>query len=358
MINDINNIKYKNLKYYNVEKVEKYQTNFKYIKQLENGNYISWGNDNKMYLFQKYCEIKFINTFKNYKGSIMNVTELNYNNFQKEESYLLIWTNNKTKPFYITVDWEKLDYKKSDEHEVYPKINLYKPKCYQIENNNYIFLFNNGNTFTHGIYKNSLKIENFIVLTSNRIIPGGEDKLVFYNIKEKRKEKEITDYSFVTNPNGLTVMTKEIGNIKKNIIICNCVQYFKEQKNGLLILQQSKENNNIKKFFYETLNFKPYCICPLQNKQVFNINDNDAFLVGGFDLEDGEGKIKLFEVIYDDEKDESKIHYIKNIIISKDCEGIKSSVSCIIQSKKDSRLLINCYNGELFELIFKKTDNS
>ena len=281
----------------------------------------------------------------------MNVTELNCNNSLKEESLLLIWVNNKRRPFFIIVDWEKLDYKELKEHD-----NSHKPKCYQIERDNYIYLFNNGNTFSHGIYKNSLKVENSIVLTSNRSIPGGEDKLVFYNIKEKRKEKEITGYSFVTNPNGLTVMTKENVNIKKNIIICNCVQYFKEQKNGLLILEQSKENNNIKEFFYPTLNFKPYCICPLQNKLVFNIYDNDAFLVGGFDLEDGEGKIKLFIVKYDDKED--KIHYIKNIIISRDCEGIKSTVICINQSKKDGRLFINCSNGELFEIIFKKTENS
>ena len=351
MTKNMNDIKYNNLKYYYVEKVEKYETNFKYIKQLENGNYVCWGNNNKMGFFIRYHEIKFINKFKNYKGSIVNVTELNCNNSLKEESLLLIWVNNKRRPFFIIVDWEKLDYKELKEHD-----NSHKPKCYQIERDNYIYLFNNGNTFSHGIYKNSLKVENSIVLTSNRSIPGGEDKLVFYNIKEKRKEKEITGYSFVTNPNGLTVMTKENGNIKKNIIICNCVQYFKEQKNGLLILEQSKENNSIKEFFYPTLNFKPYCICPLQNKLVFNIYDNDAFLVGGFDLEDGEGKIKLFIVKYDDKED--KIHYIKNIIISRDCEGIKSTVICINQSKKDGRLFINCSNGELFEIIFKKTENS
>ena len=48
--------------------------------------------------------------------------------------------------------------------------------------------------------------DKIIALTSNSILPLGEDKLVFYNIEQRKEEKQTIKGSFVHNTNGLALV--------------------------------------------------------------------------------------------------------------------------------------------------------
>ena len=51
--------------------------------------------------------------------------------------------------------------------------------------------------------------ENLIALTSNKILPRGEDKLVIFNLENPEILKEIKDKSFIASSNGLAILIPE-----------------------------------------------------------------------------------------------------------------------------------------------------
>ena len=355
MINEINKECYKDIKYKNIYEIIGINTlNSNYIIGLKNDFYLSWGNDeNKIYIYDEHFnKKKIIKRFKRFIDSITNIFEINYKDKSKEESYIIICSN--INWFLFKINLKEFKYYKISE---FYQIQIFK--FYKIEGNNKLYTFNNGGTCSIGEYKNSLKVNNdIIVLTSNSLIKEGKDKLIFYNKKRKEITNKIEGYSFSLNQNSLALMYNSKTN--NEVLICVCTKYLQHQKNGLFIIPQLKNNQMKKVNFYNTGNFKPYCICPLtindnQKENMFNNEDiiikyTDYFLVGGFDLENGKGKIRLYQLIYSNILSDIEIEFKEDIVIKGD-EGIiefESTVNCIIQSKNNGNILSLCYNGDLY----------
>ena len=237
----------------------------------------------------------------------------------------------------------------------------------------YIDLFINKtvkqNKVSDEVFIGSIRItENILALTSNSIIPGGNDKLLFYNIKSKKLSNIIEGYSFVVSPNGLSLIEKEKN--KNKILLCACKQYKSEQKNGILIINaELADNMAIRDPFFKTENFEVNCFCPImivdnKNKNYNNINideeykknieikNTEYFLVGGFDQEKGEGKIKLYKLIFSEKIIDTTIKYIQDIDIEEDdkFEGFNGPINCMIQSKITGNIIVSCYNEKIYML--------
>ena len=64
---------------------------------------------------------------------------------------------------------------------------------------------------TEESFKSGIKLnENIVALTSNSVIPEGNDKLIFYNVNKKNLIEGLRGYSFITSEYGLALMQKKI----------------------------------------------------------------------------------------------------------------------------------------------------
>ena len=167
-------------------------------------------------------------------------------------------------------------------------------------------------------YKGLINIDkkgDLIALTSNEIIPEGENILLIYDISDKYSMKmkaKIPGYSFNIEANGLSMIyldnKKEEGNeVEEEYLICACKKYYDWQKNGILLVDI---NNNFKDSFFDTEEFEVYCFYSITEKKEkingYEIIGTGFFLAGGFDQTLGEGKIKLFMLIEDKNTKEKK----------------------------------------------------
>jgi hypothetical protein len=211
-------------------------------------------------------------------------------------------------------------------------------------------------------YRGAIKIsDNIIALSSNKVLVDGKDTLGFYNIQnlskggkgykkssiEEGKVNEIKGYSFIASVNGLFLMSRKKEEQENKILFCACKKYFEEQKNGILLVDVLDDKNQKILFLYETYNFEVYCFCPIfldvkdKNKKI----QTDYFLVGGFDINRREGRLKLFRAIYDEKNVFSNIEYLQDIEI-----GFEGAVSSIIQSQNYGNILVTCYDGNIYLL--------
>jgi hypothetical protein len=142
---------------------------------------------------------------------------------------------------------------------------------------------------------------------------------------------------------------------ENKVLLCACKKYSQEGKNGILLINTSNlENEKIYTYFSDTKNFEVYCFCPIllfnYEKMIddkYNYIDTDYFLVGGFDSEKGIGGIKLYKIIFDNEKYENKIEFIQDL---DDFKEFKYPVNCIIQDKKSlyQNILVTCLDGNIY----------
>ena len=247
---------------------------------------------------------------------------------------------------------------------------------------------------------------NLIALTSNANLPRGKDKLVIYNFENSNK-KEIQNFSFTISSNGLAVLIPETINnsneFDERYLICACKKYSNDQKNGILFINASNNEFNYK--FEETGDFEVYCFCQIlerkssnSNTTINNIDEETTptnfFLVGGFDQTRGEGLIKLYKLIDNENTKQKKIKFLQDIEFKKyaepekeveeieekqektdntdttdmddtllsntpnQCqksillenesfEGFNGAISSIIQSTSTLNILVSCYDGKI-----------
>ena len=117
--------------------------------------------------------------------------------------------------------------------------------------------------------KSMIKINDLLLIKSNKIVSKGKDTLIFYNLK-LRKEMDIKlngDFSFVYTANGLTIMPMERERkdnaeiYQYKVLLCACKKYLKSQKNGILVVNiKDKDTKKIEmsSYFYPTFNFEVY----------------------------------------------------------------------------------------------------
>jgi hypothetical protein len=194
------------------------------------------------------------------------------------------------------------------------------------------------------------------------------EKMAYCSLIQKNKSpssNEKNNKSFVSSVNNLMLMPREETKSVFKILICACKRYIEGQENGILLVNpQLGDNKDIIEPFYETHEFEVYCFCQIlivenKNDNLNNINeiyrkkisitDTDYFLVGGFDLEKREGKIKLYKIIYGNKAWDTKIEFIQDIEFKDDDKlDFDGPISCIIQSKISGHIIVTFYNGKVY----------
>ena len=360
--------------------IERNQNSAEIIYETQNGNYICVFNNNSLIILDnKFCKIIQIKDLNDCAFNICEKNCLNKKTIDKDKIELLCCTNQDLT--LLSVDLNNINYNIKT-FEIQNRTNLI---CIEMRENNYVIsgiggtyyypgLFNKDNEvnqtiITEKTYRSGIKInDNIIALASNGLLPRGENKLIFYNIKSKKISREIEGYSITITSNCLALMPREETNSKNKILLCACKKYKENEKNGILLVNpQLQDNRRVKNEFYDTGDFEVYCFCPIllienKNKYFDNIDekyrknikieDSEYFLAGGFDTEKREGLIKLYKVIYSKEAFETRIQYIQDIYIdivdNQKNEYFDGPISCIFQSKITGNILVSCYNGIVY----------
>ena len=326
-----------------------------YIIELSNGNQISGGIDNHLILYDSnhYEKMKI----KGFKGRVFKAEEKKNSDSKGKDDIKLYCIENKE---FDIVNLDKHYQTTIKQYQIEEKtLNNF----IEIKENDFVITGNRGSSYysdlfnkekksefkiTEKTYYGGIKIDDKIVaITSNDIIPDGENKLLLFNTDNK-KIYPINDYSFVASVNGLALMPKEDIKCNYRVLLCACKKYKKEQKNGILLVNPKlNHDQEMEKFFYETDDFEVYCFCPISDNKM---KDTDYFFVGGFDPLKKEGAIKLFKIIYGATAKGTKIEFKQDIIFeyNEKFEGFGGPISSIIQSKATGNVLVTCYDGNVY----------
>ena len=355
--------------------IKKNQSQF---KKLSNNYYISGGKEElSLYdsLYQFKTKIKLHQDFPSCT-SFYYIYEINCDNSQIKIAILC-----KSKYYVVNLN---LDNFESDCKDFTTDLAIQSMFSIPETENQYIITGNTGiynitNDFNSQISRcksiekspfiGGINIDkNTLALTSNSIIPNGEDKLILYNNSTNTIKKEISGHSFRISSNCLSLIENEKDGKKTKILLCACKKYSKGQKNGILLVDLSKlnENEKINELFYETGPFEVDCFCPISIVENSNsireeitlkgnitIEKTDFFFVGGFDEDKREGMIKLYKVSYNNDKID--IEYIQDIINNNSSdsngntfEGFGRSITSIIQSNIIGNILVTSMDGNVY----------
>ena len=347
------------------------------IIELSNHCFISIGSEGSIFIFNEKLEIceQFNEVLKDFKSYIYSTLEIKNNKIKNDkETHIIGCCNKELTMFHF--NFEKQTYKK----EIYEFPEMTCINCVQMSDYNFVLTGQNCTTYFTNLffeknkevfhtdivkertYRGAIKIsDNIIALSSNKVLVDGKDTLGFYNIQklikggkgyknsslEEGKVNEINGYSFIASINGLFLMSEKKEEQQNKILFCACKKYFEDQKNGILLVDVLDDKNQKILKLYETYNFEVYCFCPIfldvkdKNKKI----QSDFFLVGGFDIDRREGRLKLFKGIYDEKNVFSNIEYLQDIEI-----GFEGAVSSIIQSQNYGNIIVTCYDGNIYVL--------
>ena len=250
--------------------------------------------------------------------------------------------------------------------------------CFQMGEANDIYVLGGekgiwqlGKMSLEDAYMGGIKInDNIIALTSNRILPNGENKIIFYDINKAKflektgiiKEIKNEIYSFTISTNSLAKMKMyklnedemhKLNECDREYLLCGCKKYNSKQSNGILLIELKSNNEFNEVDFKDTEDFEVYCFCPIS--MTLKNSDNHVelyptnyFFVGGFEESKKRGAIKLFRLKENDNK--TKIEFLQDIIFEQNNEyKFDMNVSCIIQSKFTGEILVTCWNGNIYK---------
>ena len=182
--------------------------------------------------------------------------------------------------------------------------------------------------------KESLNLENneiqidenlYALLTQDRAL------IIRLNTEKTSKIVKIVGYSLEIKNNKLYMIKKSYKN-NDRVLLCCCKNQIKE-KNGILFIEIDKKDTET--FNYNITDFKVECMCLLNisddittknsiNNERNNINDFSKkyyfLLIGGFDTKENEQKVKLFQILTDENyykgKDQMEDENIEGIRLS------------------------------------------
>ena len=197
--------------------------------------------------------------------------------------------------------------------------------------------------------------DDIAAFTSNKSSSKGHDKIIFYNNKPKRVFNSIEGYSFNKSQNNSIL-------INENILLCACTKYVDNQENGILLIKLKYNEEAMPVFFKSTGNLEVSCLCPIvkpNNNIIFDYNKKSSstnyFLVSGYDNIKKEVLIKLYEILFKDDLKNTQIIYKCDIEINNKKEKIEKPISCMIQYKKTSNIIITCLDGKVY--LFNNINN-
>ena len=347
-------------------KKETYKFNSDLIKEIYSDVYFLADNEkNLVKIVNKDWKDK-IENLKDFNDKIINIYDITLIDNNKEDLIsIIIFGYNGIYLANINIDKNETDIKKLFIHK-YDSLNIKEANIY-IKNYKISYkektsdlydLFTNSNSkediliYDKNFFNEIIKInENIIVLTSNTNLPNGDDLIIFYDLKEKETKHIINNYSFVMGRNGLLLLTNDYSENKNKFLLCACKKYSTHQKNGILLIKpEFKDNEEIKKYFYETTNFEVYCLCPILNIVTDKkILVNNYFFVGGFDTKNREGKIRLYRINYEEEDYKNKIEHLQDIVFQDEEINFKGAIISLIQSKTTGSIIASCYDGFIHE---------
>lgn len=376
---------YQILKYEStIEKHDKKNESIEFIKEMNNGIIITGGIEDKFSIYDKnFKYIKDINFTipgdnndsyrRKFKKYSQNIEETLYSKKNKKSNRITLFDCSKfaLMSYSLTI---------SDDVQS-PEIKITKPEqislpctgIIEIENilnkNEYIAFGEKGIfhfddwPFSLGInswptlnhynknkraYRSGVRINsNYIALSSNKILPNGDNILALYDIKEKKIIKEIKG-SFSIRTNALCLFNIEEENKKnKDILLCACKKYNSDGKNGIMAVDIQDKEKDISNKFFDFDNFEVNCFCQIGKSQNFEMDKTNYFFAGGFDINKRLGIIKLLKLIYD--RNGINITVIQDIFIeeNENLEGFNGTINNIIQTQ-NGKILVSCWNGKVY----------
>ena len=299
-----------------------------YIKELSDGTFISGGKDERVVFYKNFKKNGEI------KKNSLGVFDI------KGDNQVVIFSENNLymRPYDTTSNETEMKFKEN----LINIIILYAKTTIACTEKGIYILTDLVNKIVQShkdiIYQKkyigAIKVnDKLAIFNSNSILVNGEDKIISYNINNKKIIDCCSGYSFTISRNNMSIMN--IPNIYDNLennklLFVACKKYTNRQKNGILLMILEIKNSNIikiyKKFYYNR-NYEVYCFCPIftiKNKYILDDRNKDIireetkyFLVGGFDLNKREGLIKLYRVIFNKDYKMIKIDFIVDVDIDK-----------------------------------------
>ena len=343
-----------------------------FIFQLSDDTLVSGGKDNTLVIYTERLKKKIEMNLEQFPYSISEKISDNENTVEIilccEKNFILIKINTEDNSYNIETfllpdiysfyccELTKGNYIVSGESTAINIINIFD----ETKERKIIEEFVQNETYFSGIKIN----KNIVALISNRVIPNGVDKLIFYNLKSKKTSDEIKGFSFNYSFTSLSLISINKNGLHYNILLCACKRYYPKQKNGILLVNlQLIDREEVESSFCPTNSFEVYCFCQIlnfkRNNNENNLNDSqyeveyeetNYFFVGGFDEEMREGKIKLYKVLYGEKASLIKIKYLQEIEFdeNKDFDRFESPISSIIQSKINGKIVVSCWDGNVY----------
>ena len=377
--------------YYEITTLEKilfkHKKEAEFIVETSNHYFISFGMDNVIFIYNS--NFKKVDEIEIHSNTPYNIN----NNLQLSKNDIIICS-------IKGVDLIK--YNLADSKYSAEKLkNDPSTFFFKINNNNYIFATKNDliilKSLNQQTDRKNLALAGGIQLgekdaafTSNSNLPEGQDKIYFYysNKGEISNGGIEEEYSFTISNHSMELMPNKKG--VKTFLLCACKKYKKSQKNGILVINLGKDNE-YKREFYNSEDFEIFCFCPLYTIIENNSKGNNHkkmktptystnyFLVGGFEVDKKRGAIKLFKLNIedkddnkdyklDDKKDKLIIEFVQDIEFENktikrfknrdnskksdyefyDFTGFERNISCITQSQETGKLLITCWDGNVY----------
>ena len=377
--------------YYEITTLEKilfkHKKEAEFIIETSNHYFISFGMDNVIFIYNS--NFKKVDEIEIHSNTPYNIN----NNLQLSKNDIIICS-------IKGVDLIK--YNLADSKYSAEKLkNDPSTFFFKINNNNYIFATKNDliilKSLNQQTDRKNLALAGGIQLgekdaafTSNSNLPEGQDKIYFYysNKGEISNGGIEEEYSFTISNHSMELIPNKKG--VKTFLLCACKKYKKSQKNGILVINLGKDNE-YKREFYNSEDFEVFCFCPLYTIIENNSKGNNHkkmktptystnyFLVGGFEVDKKRGAIKLFKLNIedkddnkdyklDDKKDKLIIEFVQDIEFENktikrfknrdnskksdyefyDFTGFERNISCITQSQETGKLLITCWDGNVY----------
>ena len=207
---------------------------------------------------------------------------------------------------------------------------------------------------------NPIKSKNNLLKSNVNKVPYEDESSLLFdneNINSYEIRNNSLEEDLISNIDKIPEEEKSIRNI--SVLISDYI------KNGIFLQNNLRDNNLFEEYFYDTKNFEIYSICPLlivenlnKNKNLDNIdvneeyrinikiNETDFFLVGGFDNDEKEGKIKVFRIEYGDNLWKTKIIFEEDINIPNN-NGLLGPIIKINQSRISGNILATSLNGNV-----------
>ena len=343
--------------------IEQHSNNAEIIKELSNGYYLSSGKSKYIYIYNEKFE-KIMEIYSKIYPTNIIEKRSNKNNELKLISY------SEEKIILITLKLNILDYYTESFNQSASNIIEISHEDYIINNKKGGFIVQDLFSSSANIiqktlkysYKVGLKIdEQNSIFTSNEIIHNGKNRLIIYEMNKNEIKYELEGYSFSLSQNSLLLIENN-NNVNNNkILICACKKYDYHKnyfnKNGLLLLNINYNYHQyINDIFYDTGDYEPFCFCPI--KLVYNNGvhkkeyKTNYFFVGGFDKAKRLGIIKLYKIIFEYKKEDTRIEFIQDLILgnnkNEDYYRFNGAVTCIVQTKEKGNFLISCTNGKIY----------